>query len=48
LRDALLLDAVRPARLAALEQQDNIFPKLDYRVYSPREKPVKRENLKSK
>ena len=38
LRDALLLDAVRPARLAALEQQDNIFPTLDYRVYSPREK----------
>ncbi|MCX7007811.1 MAG: DUF1957 domain-containing protein [Kiritimatiellaeota bacterium] len=34
LHDALLLDRVDVARLTVLEQQDNIFPTLDYRVYS--------------
>jgi 1,4-alpha-glucan branching enzyme len=38
LHDALLLGKLDAARLAALEQQDNIFPKLDYRVYSPGKK----------
>ena len=38
LRDGLLLGTVRAARLAQLEQQDNIFPKLDYRVYAPAKK----------
>ena len=38
LHDALLLDEVRSARLAELEQRDNIFSKLDYRVYSPGKK----------
>ena len=48
LHDALLLGKLDAARLDALEQQDNIFPNLDYRVYAPRKKPAKGNTSKSR
>jgi 1,4-alpha-glucan branching enzyme len=45
LHDALLLGRLDTARLAALEQQDNIFPTLDYRVYSPPKKNPTRHRV---
>ena len=43
LHDALLLGKLDAARLATLEQQDNIFPNLDYRVYAVRKKGATHE-----
>lgn len=41
LHDALLLGEVGAARLAELEQRDNLFPTLDYHVYSAEKKRSK-------